>query len=123
MFYLVVSSRVLAYQEKVWKYIFKNLKNTACKTSSWTTEKYCLVSVAAVLEKKRGTHLAGIDRENILIFLRVKRVSARMSHARGGASDPEKNERLPVVCWLDRSLHNSHVITPKYLSENFQKNV
>ena len=26
---------------------------------------------------------------------------ARVSHARGGASDTKKNEGLPVVCWLD----------------------
>ena len=76
-------------------------------------------------EERATPGLAGIDRENFLIFLRVERVStrARVSHPRGGASDPEKNEGLPVVYWLDRPFHESHVKSPKYLSGNFYLNM
>ena len=45
------------------------------KTSSWKIEEDCFVAVAALLEKIRETRLAGIDRENFLIFSRVERVS------------------------------------------------
>ena len=81
------------YIQKLEKY------SLLSENSSWKTEKDCIVAVAAVLEKKRGARLAGIDRE-FPDFSQL-RGRARVSHARGGASDAKKNEGLPVVCWLD----------------------